>query len=116
MARRPHRLIVLAVAPDRRVVLHSTGDRATITAVDAVARLLLLARRYQLGVAPVHVDPRLERLFDLAGLTALLSPSAAGRSASPELCREAKQRKDPTRIEECVDTGDLGTRDLDDLE
>ncbi|MBL7523577.1 STAS domain-containing protein [Frankia sp. CNm7] len=100
----------LATAPDATTVVCdvSAVEEPTLVTVEALARLLLTARRLGHGFRLAGARPNLLVIFQLAGLTEILPGRPAGALASGlEEGREAEQREQAVGVQEVVDPGDL---------
>ena len=88
-------------------------DRPGPTAVEAVSRLALTARRLGCRVSFTGVDDGLRRVLGFLGLAEILSPELAGpgepgvdRGARRQAVGEPEEREEPLGVEERVDPRD----------
>ena len=105
--------VLLAAAGTRRVVCDVAALRAPdAAAVDALARLQLMARRFGLDVCLSGASPELVELLSLAGLLGVLPLN--GR-LGVESRRQPEQGEERGGVEEEGDPGDPVLRQLEDL-
>jgi hypothetical protein len=98
----------MAASPGSRTVVARivVPPVSGIAAVDALARLVLEARRLGLDLRLLHAPPDLLELVELAGLAGVLSLEGQ---------RDAEQREQPLRVEEEGHLADAPAGGLDDL-
>ena len=82
-----------------------------LQAIDALARVTLVARRHGCGVGLRYAAPELLELLALAGLEAIV-PCA---ESVVESRRQPEHREEPGGVEEERDPADPSVRGLDDL-
>jgi len=93
------RLRALAGGEDVEVSCDVSELAAEVAAVDALARLALVARRLGCPLKVRRASPELRDLVELCGLTAALG--VVGRDG-----RQPEQREQPVDVEERVDADD----------
>jgi hypothetical protein len=94
------RLRALAGGGDiEAIACDASGLAAEVAAVDALARLALVARRLGCPLKVRRASPELRDLVDLCGLSDALG--VAGRNG-----RQAEEREQPVDVEERVDPDD----------
>ncbi len=98
----------------RRVPVGRVLPGADLATVDALARLVLAARRRGLDVHLAAVAPRLGALLQLVGLGAVLAGPRL--PASVEVGGEAEGGEQERGVEERVHAGDAVAGHVDDLE
>jgi ABC-type transporter Mla MlaB component len=86
-----------------------------VTAVDALARLQLAARRSGCRITLQGVGPELWDLLELMGLRDVLPACGPSNASAFEAVRQPEEREEPLRVEEEADPGDASVADLEDL-